>query len=213
MRCAPGAEGDWPIEEGRWARKSSGVGPPSDSRKNIYGQAHGLPDTDRPVARYATKSIERGARTIMLFGKRERTIKRIVIVEDEPLVAFDSEHFLNEAGYEVVATVDNLADAARVIEEELLDLVLSDITLRGEGDGTDVARAAAAKGVAVLFVTGDCPPEAQSLGLGWLAKPYSDKMLKAALDTLDSLRSGRKIGRLPAGLSLFRTDDGAVQKS
>jgi DNA-binding response OmpR family regulator len=148
-----------------------------------------------------------------LFGKRERTIKRIVIVEDEPLVAFDSEHFLNEAGYEVVATVDNLIDAARVIEEELLDLVLSDITLRGEGDGTDVARAAAAKGVAVLFVTGDCPPEARSLGLGWLAKPYSDKMLKAALDTLEALRSGRKIGKLPPGLSLFRKDDGAVQKS
>jgi DNA-binding response OmpR family regulator len=148
----------------------------------------------------------------MLFGKRERTIRRIAIVEDEPLVAFDSEHFLNEAGYEVVATVDNLADAARVIEEELLDLVLSDITLRGEGDGTDVARAAGAKGVAVLFVTGDCPPEAQSLALGWLAKPYSDKMLKAALDTLDSLRSGRKVGKLPAGLSLFRTDDGPVQK-
>jgi CheY-like chemotaxis protein len=212
MRCAPGAEGDRPFEEGRWARKSSGVGPPSDSRKNIYGQAHRLPDTDRPVARYATKSIERGARTIMLFGKRERTIRRIIVVEDEPLVAFDSEHFLNEAGYEVVATVDTLADAVRVIEVEQLDLVLSDITLRGEGDGTDVARAAAAKGVAVLFVTGDCPPEAQSLGLGWLAKPYNDKTLKAALDSLDSLRSGRKVRKLPAGLSLFRTDDGAEQK-
>jgi DNA-binding response OmpR family regulator len=149
----------------------------------------------------------------MLFGKRERTIKRIVIVEDEPLVAFDSEHFLNEAGYEVVATVDNLADAVRVIEEELLDLVLSDITLRGEGDGTDVARAAAAKGVAVLFVTGDCPPEAQGLGLGWLAKPYSDKMLKAALDTIEALRAGRKIRKLPPGLELFQPGDGAVQKS
>lgn len=149
----------------------------------------------------------------MLFGKRERTIRRIAIVEDEPLVAFDSEHFLNEAGYEVVATVDNLADAVRVIEEELLDLVLSDITLRGEGDGTDVARAAAAKGVAVLFVTGDCPPEAQSLGLGCLAKPYNDKMLKATLDTLDAMRSGRKVGKLPVGLKLFPTDDGAVQKS
>jgi DNA-binding response OmpR family regulator len=149
----------------------------------------------------------------MLFGKRERTIKRIVVVEDEPLVAFDSEHFLNEAGYEVVATVDNLADALRVIEEEQVDLVLSDITLRGEGDGTDVARAAAAKGVAVLFVTGHCPPEAQSLGLGWLAKPYSEKTLKGALDTLDSLRSGRKIGKLPAGLRLFPSGNGAVQKS
>ena len=49
----------------------------------------------------------------MLFGKRERTIRRILVVEDEPLVAFDNEHMLQDAGYEVVATVDTLADAAR----------------------------------------------------------------------------------------------------
>ena len=63
----------------------------------------------------------------MLFGKRERTIRRIVIVEDEPLVAFDNEHMLSEAGYDVVATVDNLADATRVIQEEEIDLILTDI--------------------------------------------------------------------------------------
>jgi CheY-like chemotaxis protein len=76
----------------------------------------------------------------MLFGKRERTIRRILIVEDEPLVAFDTEHLLNEAGYEVVGTVDTLADATRLIQEEEIDLILSDIKLSGEGDGMDVAR-------------------------------------------------------------------------
>ncbi len=79
----------------------------------------------------------------MLFGKRVRLIRRILIVEDEPLVAFDNEHLLAEAGYEVVATVDNLADATKALEDEQIDLVLSDIRLSGEGDGTDVARAAA----------------------------------------------------------------------
>ncbi len=140
----------------------------------------------------------------MLFGKRERTIRRILIVEDEPLVAFDNEHLLNEAGYEVVATVDNLADAARVIQEEDgLDLVLTDVTLSGEGDGMDVARAAAAKGVRVLFVTATCPVEAQALGVGCLAKPYSDKAMKAALDALDRKLQGQKVKKLPAGLSLY----------
>src|SRR3712207_9480054 len=87
----------------------------------------------------------------MLFGKRERTIRRILIVEDEPLVAFDNEHMLSEAGYEVVDTVDNLADATRVILEQELDLVLTDIKLSGDGDGMDVARAAAAGSVPALF--------------------------------------------------------------
>ena len=140
----------------------------------------------------------------MLFGRRQRTIRRILVVEDEPLVAFDNEHLLREAGYEVVATVDSLADAARVIQEEdRLDLVLTDVTLSGEGDGMDVARAAAAKGIPVLFVTGSCPPEAQTLGVGCLAKPYSEKIMKAALDALDRKLQGAAPKKLPAGLSLF----------
>jgi DNA-binding response OmpR family regulator len=138
----------------------------------------------------------------MLFGKRKRVISRILVVEDEPLVAFDNEHLLGEAGYEVVGTVDNLEDATRLIDEEQIDLVLSDISLSGDGDGTDVARAAAARNVPVLFVTADLPEEARSLAIGWLAKPYSDKGLKAALGAIDEKMQGRPPKRLPAGLSL-----------
>ena len=141
----------------------------------------------------------------MLFGRRERAIQRIVIVEDEPLVAFDNEHMLGDAGYEVVATVDNLADVTRLIGEEAIDLILSDIKLRGDGDGLDVARAAAAKGVPVLFVSGNCPVDAQTLGVGCLAKPYSEKTLKAALKALDRKLRGEQVKRLPPGLSLYET--------
>ncbi|HEX8643686.1 MAG TPA: response regulator [Allosphingosinicella sp.] len=140
----------------------------------------------------------------MLFGKRERLIRRILVVEDEPLVAFDNEHLLGEAGYEVVGTVDSLDDARAVIESEAqIDLILTDITLSGEGDGTDVARIAGERGVPVLFVTGACPVEAQSLGVGCLAKPYTDKVLKAALDCLDDVFQGKDVKNLPPQLSLY----------
>jgi len=139
----------------------------------------------------------------MLFGKRERAIKRIIVVEDEPLVAFDNEHQLSDAGYEVVATVDNLDDALAAMEEGDVDLVLSDIALRGEGDGVDLARAAAARDIPVLFVTGNCPVEARELAIGCLAKPYSDKVLKSALDAIDDKLQGRAVKKLPAGLSLY----------
>src|SRR5579875_217957 len=135
----------------------------------------------------------------MLFGKRERAIHRIVIVEDEPLVAFDNEHMLRDAGYEVVATVDTLADVTRLIGEEKIDLILSDIKLRGDGDGMDVARAATAKGVPVLFVSGNCPVDAQTLGVGCLAKPYSERTLRNALRVLDRKLRGEPVKRLPAG--------------
>jgi two-component system, response regulator PdtaR len=46
----------------------------------------------------------------MLFGKRKRIVKRIIIVEDEPLTAFDNEVTLGDLGYEVVATLDSFED-------------------------------------------------------------------------------------------------------
>ena len=139
----------------------------------------------------------------MLFGKRERRISRIMIVEDEPLVAFDNEHMLTDAGYEVVATVASLADAREVIEAEALDLVLTDISLSGEGDGTDVARAAGAKGIPVLFVTANCSEKAKALALGCLSKPYSERVLLSALNAIDDHLQGRALRKVPEQLTLY----------
>ncbi len=147
-------------------------------------------------------SKERGTGRFMLFAKRDRRIKRILVVEDEPLVAFDNEYMLSDAGYEVVATVDNLESAREVIEAQDLDLVLTDIKLAGEGDGTGVARIARTKGVPVLFVTGECPADAKSLGVGCLAKPYSEKVLKSALSALDDMLQGKTLKKLPPQLTL-----------
>jgi DNA-binding response OmpR family regulator len=139
----------------------------------------------------------------MLFGKRERRISRILIVEDEPLVAFDNEYMLKDAGYEVVATVDSLADALAVIEAEALDLVLTDIKLAGEGDGTDVARAAGAKAIPVLFVTGNCSEEAKGLALGCLAKPYGERVLLGALNAIDDHLQGKPVKKVPEQLTFY----------
>jgi len=139
----------------------------------------------------------------MLFAKRERRISRILVVEDEPLVAFDNEYMLQDAGYEVVATVDSVAEAARVIEAEAIDLVLTDLSLAGDGDGTDVARAAGAKGIPVLFVTGHCTAQAKALALGCLAKPYSEKVLLGALRAVDDHLQGKQVRKLPDALVLY----------
>ena len=139
----------------------------------------------------------------MLFGRRERLIRRILIVEDEPLVAFDSEHLLKEAGYVVVATVDTLEGARAVIDREPLDLVLTDISLSGDGDGADVARVARERGVPVLFVTAHCIDEAPLLAMGCLAKPYSERVLKGALEALDRHLQGLRRRKLPVQLTLY----------
>ncbi len=143
----------------------------------------------------------------MVFGRRERAIRCILVVEDEPLVAFDNEHLLKDAGYEVVATVDTAEEALRVIgEAERLDLVLADLSLSGEGDGVEVAKAAHAKGIAVLFVTGNCPLEARHLAVGCLAKPYSDRVLKSAIDAIDAMLRGERVKRSPEQFTIFAKD-------
>lgn len=139
----------------------------------------------------------------MLFAKKARRLQRILIVEDEPLVAFDNEHLLTEAGYQVVATVDSVAAARDVLAAgPALDLVLVDVGL-ADGSGVEVAHAARAADAPVLFVTGQCPEEAQRLGVGCLSKPYSSRDLRAALDAIDTLLSGGKVGKTPPGLILY----------
>ncbi len=138
----------------------------------------------------------------MIFKKR-RAIKHILVVEDEPLVAFANEQMLKDSGYEVVATVDTASDALAAIEgAEELDLVLADISL-SDGSGVEVAEAAGRRGVAVLFVTGSCPSEHRHLAVGCLAKPYSDKVLKQAIEAVDAVVRGEPVKKAPDGFTLF----------
>ena len=134
---------------------------------------------------------------------RARAVKRILIVEDEPLVAFDNEHVLADSGFVVVATVDTALEAERLIAAGGIDLVTSDVRLSGAGSGVDVARAAHAAGIPVLFVTGNCPLEAQALAAGCLAKPYSARELVGAIAAVASHVGGKTPSRLPRGLTLF----------
>jgi len=143
----------------------------------------------------------------MLFSRRENAIRRILIVEDEPLVAFDNEHFLGREGYRVVATVDSVAAALEAIAAEPIDLVLADVSLSDGGDGVEVAREARSRGISVLFVTGHCPVEARPLALGCLAKPYAQRDLLLAIHVAEALVHGRKPRRVPRGLSLFDGPD------
>ncbi|AQR73064.1 response regulator [Sphingomonas sp. LM7] len=139
----------------------------------------------------------------MLFAKKKRLIERILLVEDEPLVAFDTEHFLGGEGFEIVATIDSVAGALAVIaEDDAIDLVLVDVNLV-DGSGVEVARAAQARGVQVLFVTGSCPGEARKLAAGCLAKPYPQRDLLAAIAVIEAVIGGKKPRKLPGSFSLF----------
>ena len=138
----------------------------------------------------------------MLFGKRKRVVNRILIVEDEPLTAFDNENLIGDAGYEVVATIDRYATAIELLDREQVDLILSDVRLTGQRTGIDLAREAQQRSIPVLFVTGAPPDNAEELVIGVLMKPYNHRTMRSVLSCVDCYLAGEKT-RPPKGLKLF----------
>jgi two-component system, response regulator PdtaR len=129
----------------------------------------------------------------MLFGKHKQIVKRILIVEDEPLTAFDNERILGDAGYEVVATVDDLDEALEVLEREEVHLILSDVRLKQQQTGIHLARHARQRGVPTLF---------SEIAIGCLLKPYSERQLTRAIESVDRHLQGEKV-KPSKGLQLF----------
>jgi two-component SAPR family response regulator len=138
----------------------------------------------------------------MLFGKRKQVVKRILIVEDEPLTAFDNENILSDAGYEIVATVDDLEEALEALEREEVHLVLSDVRLRRQRTGIELANRAKTRGVPTLFATGHAYPGAAEIAIGCLMKPYTERQLTKAIECVDRHLQGEKV-KPPKGLELF----------
>lgn len=138
----------------------------------------------------------------MLFGSAGPGLKKLLIVEDEAIVAFDNEHFLTSHGYEIVATVDNAPEAEALIAAGGIDLILADVRLNGSS-GHDVAIAARQAGIPLLFVTATCPTNARDISIGCLSKPYDQKTLKLAIEAIDTKLDGGEMKRLPKGLTLY----------
>ena len=138
----------------------------------------------------------------MLFGKRKQVVKRILIVEDEPLTAFDNENMLREAGYEIVGTIDDFDEAVAIIGRDEVHLVLSDVRLRSEQTGLDLARHAKQHGIPTLFATGHSYSDVGHMAVGCLTKPYTERQLLKAIECVDRHLQGEKV-KPPKGLQLF----------
>jgi len=79
---------------------------------------------------------------------------RILLVEDEYIIAMAERELLHGQGYQVIATVDTGEEAIRAAHRERPDLVLMDISLKGEMNGIDAARAIRQQlDIPIIFVT------------------------------------------------------------
>jgi CheY-like chemotaxis protein len=78
---------------------------------------------------------------------------RILLIEDEPIVAVLAEDLLGAIGCTVVATAATVAEANKAIAEQRFDIAMVDINLGGE-DGLIAADALKARQIPYLVTTG-----------------------------------------------------------
>ncbi|MCO6417133.1 response regulator [Siccirubricoccus sp. KC 17139] len=134
---------------------------------------------------------------------------RILVIEDEALVALEIESFLTAAGHIVVGVAADGGSAARLARQATPqpDLALVDIRLANGSSGVQIAADFATLGIPVLFVTGNCPgTEDRSVALGCLSKPFTEGELVASVAAAEAVMRGRPLPRrLPSGLQLYGT--------
>jgi len=113
------------------------------------------------------------------------TGRKILVVEDEALVAMLVEDALLDAGFQVIGPASTVAEALRLLDSGRPDAVVLDLNLAGE-TSTPVADVLAARGVPYVIATGYGAaglPEGHKNAMV-LAKPYDPAELTAMLMTL-----------------------------
>ena len=109
--------------------------------------------------------------------------RRILVVEDEFLIAMEVEDVLRALGAEVVGPFGRLKPALGAVQNEVLDGAVLDVRLDGE-TSEQVAAELVSRGVPVLLTTGyeseQLPPDLRHLPR--LRKPFDERDLRDMLE-------------------------------
>ncbi len=109
------------------------------------------------------------------------TKTRIVIVEDEIIVAEDLKLTLTNFGYDVIAMASTGERAVEIAESEHPDLILMDIVLAGKSDGiTTAEQIHARQDIPVIYVTANLDETLlqrvkHTTPFGYIVKPFNDR--------------------------------------
>jgi CheY-like chemotaxis protein len=115
--------------------------------------------------------------------------KRILVLEDEMLLALDAAASLEAFGALVVGPAHDVERALALVAAEPLDAAMLDVNIRG-GDSLAVATALARLGVPILFATGyGATPQGWPKG-AIIDKPYTARQMEGAFTNLFAARAG-----------------------
>lgn len=143
---------------------------------------------------------------------------RILIVEDESLVAMDMADMLTRLGYEPLPGAMDYSEAIKQLDEKHTDLVLVDITLRGTETGIDLARLIRDQyRLPFIFITSHSDKEIVGKAVatqpnGYLMKPFDANDLFTSIEVALANYSG-KTGGLNASNEGFLINDSIFVKT
>ena len=125
-------------------------------------------------------------------------VSRILIVEDDYLIATQIEEALSDAGFALAGVAASAEEATGLAVAERPDFVIMDIRLSGQRDGIDAALELFQRhGIRCIFATAhgdqDVRQRAQpARPFGWLQKPYSmASLVEAAREATRELSGER----------------------
>jgi PAS domain S-box-containing protein len=135
------------------------------------------------------------------------TRRRILIVEDEGIIARDLQRQLTDMGYDTVGIATDAGEAIAAAELHHPDLALMDIHLDGAEDGIDTAIALRSRlGIPSIFVTAYATAEVVSKAktaapVGYLIKPFDELRLRTTIEIgLHSADVDRRLRLLESAL-------------
>jgi DNA-binding response OmpR family regulator len=131
---------------------------------------------------------------------------RILIIEDEALVAMELRFVLEDLGYEVVGAAGDARAARNLVQETEVDLALVDIHLSDGPTGVELGRELGQdRGVTVLYMTANPGMVRNGVAgtVGVLSKPTDERAVQTAVDYALRRRKGEPVEYAPPELQLF----------
>ncbi|MCV0397450.1 MAG: response regulator [Rhizobiaceae bacterium] len=131
---------------------------------------------------------------------------KVIIVEDEALLAMELEAVVEEAGHRVVGWATNAREARELADTTPADVALVDIHLTDGPTGVSVAEYMKERDAAlVVFLTANPKrlPDKLAGAAGVIAKPYTVNGINDALKFLEEgVRRPPPVSGLPVGFTL-----------
>jgi len=113
---------------------------------------------------------------------------KILVVEDEIMIAEDITSRLTDMGYQVAATFDNVDDAVTFLTQNPIDILLLDISLKGNKTGLDLAGMVNEQfHIPFIFLTSlanaQVVEQAKQVNpAAYLLKPFNDRQISIAIE-------------------------------